>query len=815
VQPGATIDRYVLLDDDAPGGARAAYDPRLDRRVALFVLPAGDEADEQDREDLLDTSRSLAGLSDPHVVAVHDVGTYEGGVFIAMDYVSGRALPDWQDRRTWSEIVDVYTQAARGIAACHAAGLPPGGFTPEAVVIDDADRARLTSISFARTHRDEQDDQRTLCLAAIEALRNASVYAQTPADVRSALERGAADAPENQWPSMSAAVSRLRVPRATTGAGIGTAIAIVGLLAALITWAAWNQSRDDDVEACTAGRGIAAGVWNESRRARIGVAFDTTGVWFATDTWQRVATAIDDHVHTWVTMHRETCLASESGTQSDELLDLTMACLRDRQVQLDYMLRALDAPDAAVVTRAARLPDKLPSLDRCRDARALLAAIPAPSGDAAARVADIRALLARSRALLSTGKLDEAFDIATAALADARDIDYTLARAEAAVLVGEVLILRNKPDEARPAFEQAVTVGLTARDDVLAADSASQLVYVIGFQQADYAGGLWWARQGDAMLDRLRTEDAGLRAGHLMRTAIIYDEMGDPQRAVDTLERALAMAVGIDDQHPSRIAAIRSNLASAYLSLGDIDRTVELQRQVLAHQQSLWGEQHPLVIGTITHLAIAESWRRDQAASLAYYEQALDIATRDPDTYESDIAFVQGNMGGLLVDLGRYEDARDVLERAVATHTRLGRADLPLGSSARLQLGRALAGLGETENAERHLRDGLRLREATYDSGHFKIAYAQGQLGLFLTNHGDRSEALALLESAESTMSRGTDPIDLADIRVSLAAALGGGARARELIAAAIAFFERDPGRYRDLLDRATRVATSVAGPTP
>lgn len=807
VTAGGTIDRYVLLDDDAPGGARAAYDPRLDRRVALLVI----EGDEEQRDRLMAAARSLARLSDPHVVSIHDVGTAGDAVYIAMDYVDGQSLDQWQSSRPWPDVVNAYAQAGRGLAAWHAAGLPPGGFGAGDVVVDASGRARLLRFDLATHRGDEHDDQRALCRGAIAALRDADRYDDTPAEIRGALERGAEDDPANQWPTMAAAVARLSPTRTSPGTRALTSLAVVGPLAALIAWAAWNQRGDEADQACMTGADIAADVWNADRRDRIAAAFEDTGVWFAADTWGRLAGAIDEHVDSWVAMHRAACLATESGTQSDQLLDLRMKCLQDHRMELDYLLRAVEEPDVAMVTRAALLPDKLPALARCADVEGLLATVPPPTEDAAGRVAAVREDLARARARLNTGRLDAALSIASGALDDAREIGYRLATAEASVLVGDVLVLRNNPDEARPAFERAVAVGLATGDDRLAADAASQLVYIVGFQQASHDAGLWWARQGDALLDRLRADDLGLRANHLMRTAIIYDEMGAPTRAVELLERALALAVEAYDDQPSRIAAVRSNLASAYQSLGDIDRTIELQRHVLAEQQSLWGEQHPLVIGTINNLAVAESARRNHDAALAYYQQALDIAMRDPAAYESDISFVEGNMGALLVDMGRHGEAREMLERALATHEHLGRAELPLGSSTRLQLGRALAHLGDHEAAEVHLREALRLRAATYGADHYRVAYAKAQLGMLLALRGDRAEAVALLEAAEAAITGDTNPVELADTRVLLADALGPGARARALVDAAVAFFESDRDRYADLLERARDVRRRVS----
>ena len=94
---GTTIGRYVLLDVLGAGGmgvVYSAFDPDLDRRIAVKVLRRGNESREaQDR--LLREAQAMARLSHPNVVAVHDVGTFEGSVFLAMELVDGATLKGW------------------------------------------------------------------------------------------------------------------------------------------------------------------------------------------------------------------------------------------------------------------------------------------------------------------------------------------------------------------------------------------------------------------------------------------------------------------------------------------------------------------------------------------------------------------------------------------------------------------------------------------------------------------------------------------------------------------------------------------------
>src|SRR4051795_2412218 len=125
---GATIGRYVVLGLLGRGGmgeVYAAYDPELDRKIAVKLLRAragGSTADARTR--LLREAQAIARLSHPNVVVVYDVGTFEDKVFIAMEFVDGNTVTFWleQQPRTWQEILRVFIAAGHGLTAAHEKG---------------------------------------------------------------------------------------------------------------------------------------------------------------------------------------------------------------------------------------------------------------------------------------------------------------------------------------------------------------------------------------------------------------------------------------------------------------------------------------------------------------------------------------------------------------------------------------------------------------------------------------------------------------------------------------------------------------------
>ena len=152
------LGRFVLLDrlgHGAMGVVYSAYDPELDRRVALKLLRVGrTRASEHARERLLREAQALARLSHPNVVPVYEVGVIEGQVFVVMEFVQGQTLRQWmrsQDR-SWRDIVAAFCQAGQGLAAADAVDLVHRDFKPDNVLVGDDGRIRVLDFGLAREH---------------------------------------------------------------------------------------------------------------------------------------------------------------------------------------------------------------------------------------------------------------------------------------------------------------------------------------------------------------------------------------------------------------------------------------------------------------------------------------------------------------------------------------------------------------------------------------------------------------------------------------------------------------------------------------
>ena len=163
---GETIGRYIVLECLGVGGMGviySAWDPRLDRKLAIKIVRDrhGKLGSTRGRARLLREGQALARLRHPNVISVHDVGTHDGRVFVAMEFVEGETLQRWllrSPRPPLEQVIDVFLQVGRGLAAAHRAGLVHRDVKPENMMLGDDGRVLVLDFGIAREGLLELDD---------------------------------------------------------------------------------------------------------------------------------------------------------------------------------------------------------------------------------------------------------------------------------------------------------------------------------------------------------------------------------------------------------------------------------------------------------------------------------------------------------------------------------------------------------------------------------------------------------------------------------------------------------------------------------
>jgi formylglycine-generating enzyme required for sulfatase activity/predicted Ser/Thr protein kinase len=146
--------RYAMSRRLGRGGMGAVYlatDTLLGRQVALKVLDAGDDAeDEARRLRLLKEVRLAASLEHERIARMYDVGEHDGSTFAAMEYVRGITLRGWMSEpHTPAEILHVAVQIAEGLAVLHGGGIMHRDLKPENVMLGAGHEVKLLDFGLA------------------------------------------------------------------------------------------------------------------------------------------------------------------------------------------------------------------------------------------------------------------------------------------------------------------------------------------------------------------------------------------------------------------------------------------------------------------------------------------------------------------------------------------------------------------------------------------------------------------------------------------------------------------------------------------
>ncbi|WP_426755779.1 tetratricopeptide repeat protein [Myxococcus sp. Y35] len=801
---GTAVGRYLVLERLASGGmgvVYSAYDPELDRRVALKLLRVealGLEA-EQGRAHLLHEAQAMARVSHPHVVPVYDVGTFGPQVFLTMELVDARTLREWlrASPRPWRQVLALFLDAGRGLVAAHAAGVVHGDFKPENLLVGQDGRVRVTDFGLARranplddvtpvaggtpaymapeqleahAHADARSDQFAFCVTLYEALYGERPFPATtvsalvaemragkvppaprgthvPPWLRRVLLRGLSISAMDRYAQMDELLAALQHDPASRWkrwlpavGGATLLLAAVGLTHAV------HASR---TRACEGAQKVMTEVWGPEEQRAIEAAFLATGKPFAPAAWLRVRRTLDAYTAEWVTMRTSACEATRvRGEQSEQVLARRMHCLDGRLAEVAALTQLFARADAGTVELAARAAETLPPLERCSDLAALAAREPRPTDAATQARAQT---LVRVRALRAAGKYTEAVSMLEPVVQAAKDAGDRHGIADALLLLGKLHEDTGQPKVAEATYLHAVWNAEAGRNDVAAARAWTRLVHASGYVLDQHALGHRWRERADAAIERLGGDDV-LRAQLQARVGALLFAEGRYTEAAEQQEAALSRLEATYGPDSLEVSDVRLELGATRMAQLRRDEAMQLFEHALGTRLAALGPSHPDVARAQLELAFAH-WRKGEVEQVeALARSALEVFERALGPEHPDVASAINALAAALQRMNRSEEALRLQERALDIALKVEGAD---GAGALITLGNLatlMARAGRAEEALTRFRAMLAPLEQRLGAQHPYVAQTLRATGTLLMMERRYAEALPYLERARAIL---------------------------------------------------------------
>ncbi len=759
--PPERLDRYLVLEMLGAGGmgeVLLAYDPALDRRVAIKLARLRKGDDTQSLEVRLQReAQALARVVDPHVVAVFDTGKVDRRPYVAMEYVPGTTLKGWlATARPRHEVLRVFVEAAKGLAAAHRVGVVHRDFKPDNVLMDSRSRARVTDFGLA-TFKDATPDEGMGAPEPGEDDMTQQVYAGTrsgavlgtpgymppeqwdaqPTDARSdqfsfcvALHEALLGLRPFMKPSIRGtrptferapdSLQRLREQLAalrkvlTRGLSLRPDDRYESMDALLVELEKLRRpSRLPWVVAATAvaAVGIGGAAW-ASRPVCLGAAGRIAAAREAVGPLDEKAQALAQGFEAaWAEASQTACVETTlRKAQPPQVLGLRNDCLRRQANRYRLVLEQLTRGEAATRATALEALESSPAPGDCLQVDTLLSAR-APKAGTEAQVSVLRDGVWAARVAVDLGQFDDARARLDELAAPIAALGYGRLGAEHAFAQGALAKGEGDRRAARARYQAALSEGVAARDFELAATAGVDLLYVLS-------------------------------------------QLGEVEEAqlVDGLSSALVAQLGRGALE-ARLENSRGNVALERDHFDDAEAHFSASRRLA---EAAHGRQHLDVARALGNLGVTLTRRDRPQQAEAPLREALGILEGLFGPAHPLVGQAQSLLSEALLGQGKSAEAVDFAERALATRREV------LGPGHRLTrqsvwvLSRALLAAGRVE-AARGLRTSLE-RTAPPDS--LEAAERASQLGELEQEAGDLDAALRWCQLAQARFARHLEPGD-------------------------------------------------------
>ncbi|MFO0598177.1 MAG: serine/threonine-protein kinase [Myxococcaceae bacterium] len=619
--PGTLVGRFLVLERlgaGAMGSVYSAYDPRLERKVALKLLHPG----RQGQGALLDEARALARLSHPNITAIHEVGEHtDQRAFMAMELVSGVTLEAWlrDERRSPAEVLHVMRQAADGLAAAHRAGLVHRDFKPSNVMVSAEQRAFVTDFGLVNADEghgpagtpaymapeqlaggkaDARSDQFAFACTLYEALAGVRPFdgttfadradairarrfapggADVPRSLRPVLERMLAAEPAERFESMDAVRAALEPRTRRTRTLTLSAFVVLVLLGLVLRPGA---RRDDP---CGQAVPEVTSSWDDARRERLRQSRPGTGTGELESRLDAYAARLTDAFHA-------NCVSHERREDVDAVFQKRRACLLRATAVLGATVSGLQQPAGAEPSTVESLLGMLPDPQRCRSGDVLFEPDLPSDAEVATAVNEVRVELVRLETAFVLYQWRERFPDLLALQARAHAIHYPPLTAQVDRTVGKWQFAAGAWADAHRSLLDAASVALSIGQDEVAVECLNVLSTLDSLRLDRPEEAQAFSQLSLAISDRPRVSER-LRTQTRLRRGMMFVNLGRYEEARRLLEGVLV------EQEPltGGSSGALTSLGAAERGLGELDASRRhLERSVALVDAYYSGSLRPL-----------------------------------------------------------------------------------------------------------------------------------------------------------------------------------------------------------------------------
>ncbi|MFV8756439.1 tetratricopeptide repeat protein [Nannocystaceae bacterium ST9] len=727
------LGRHLLLDEIGRGGmgvVHAAYDPKLDRKVAIKLMRTRGGPSQRR---MIREAQAMARISHPNVVQVYEIDEHEDQTYLVMEFVDGVTLKTWlgQQARTQREILTKFVAAGRGLAAAHAKGLVHRDFKPDNVMIRRDGQVLVMDFGLARGHEarlettleqvrelgptleqtqasaikgtpaymapeqfrgeptDARTDQFSFCVALWEALHdqrpfraaNLAALAEAvnegridpperdvvPAWLRRVVERGLSVDPDQRWPSMDVLLDALGRDPSRRRRALALAAGVIAVSGlTLVGGAAWRAHQR-------------SAALDECERLGRAIEADWNPAVAAALEQEFMATAVPYAASTW--SHTRPWLDDYAHAWSELR---TQTCV---EAELEHT-RELDSHDSIVACLdeqrttfagllAAWAELEPATLVAATQAAANLTPLAGCRDEAMlerirapepirAEVASLRTRLDRIEALDLAGRYAQSLELALALQAEVDALGWRPLQAETLLELGELQANLGHYEDARRSHEQAFFHALAVGDDPTMLNAAAQLTHVVGYYLVDYEQGRLWGSIGEMLIVRLA------RSGSLREAALVGSigglatRRGEHAEALRRFERALEIKESVLGPDHPGVAGTLNSIGVVLYNQAKVGEALVYFRRSLAIEEAAFGPDHPRLGHSLNNLAVVLGVEGRREEALVHHRRALAIREAAFGPDHPDVATSLGNIGLLLAERGELDQALEYEQRALA-----------------------------------------------------------------------------------------------------------------------------------------------------